>query len=50
MQTLKEFRVEFDFILHSGPGTLDNRESAYLIIVTDAVRVNFFGRCKFLKI
>ena len=53
MQTLKEFRVEFDFILHSGPGTLDNRESAYLIIVTDAtdaVSVNFFGRCKFLQI
>ena len=33
MQTLKEFRVEFDFILHSGTGTLDNVESNVLSLV-----------------
>ena len=30
MQTLKEFRAEFHFILHSGTGTLDNVESDVL--------------------
>ena len=39
MQTLKEVRVEFDFILHSWKGTLDNRESAVLSLVFGVILI-----------